>query len=633
MPFTESQRKSSNKVNLYGVEWGALVHPVAREMEMIRRGGQWTIKSGSKAGTTVGNGMFFHMRRFQELVWPDKIWKKGPYVNYWAEKILECWIEAQYLGIMGCAASSKSDGLASIILTDWYAFPDCTTTLVTSTDIKSLERRIWGYVKNYHRRAKAAVKWLPGHLIEGKQVIIQDARDQFEEGREFKCGIMGVPTLRGNQFVGLGPLIGLHNKRVRLIADEANLCPRGYLDATSNLSKCPDFKMAALGNPNETTNAHGIVCEPASELGGWEGGIDQSPGTKTWKTRFPRGVCLQLPGSDSPNLKAPEGEEPPFPFLITRQQMSDDATIWGKDDWHYAMFTEAKMPHGQGSRRIITRQQCERGGALLEPFWRDTRIKKIAFLDAAYRGVGGDRCVFGELQFGYEAKSDMDVQPDGSLIVRQQNFPQGRMIIALIDLMIIPINAEGNAAPAEDQIVEFVRHQCEARSIPSQSFWYDAGMKTSLVTAFARLWEIGNSLDFGGSPSTDYASEQIQIPCKDYYSKFVTELWYSFRYCVEAKQFRGLTKEAMWEFAAREWKITKGNKIEVESKIEMKDKSGRSPDLADAICIGLHGAKKAGFVISRLVSTKQKKQPDDWTARLAAKARKLWHSGDLQNAA
>lgn len=629
MAFTKTSRKSSNKILLYGLEWPALHHPVSIEMDMISGGGQWT----TKRGDPVGNGLFFHMKRFQELVWPEKIWKKGPFVNHWAEKILECWIAAKYLGIMGCAASGKSDNIASILLTDWYPFPDCTTTVVTSTDLKSLERRIWGYVKSYHRRAKAAIHWLPGHLVEGKQMIINDAREEFSEGREFKNGIMGVPTLRGGQFVGLGPLIGLHNKRVRLVCDEANLVPRAYLDATPNLSKCQDFKMGALGNPNETTNAHGIVCEPSEKLGGWEGGIDQEPGTKTWETRFPQGICLQLPGSDSPNMQAPEGEEPPFPFLITRQQLEDDGAVWGKDDWHYAMFDEAKMPRGQGSRRIITRQQCERGGALLEPFWRDSRITKIAFLDAAYRGVGGDRCIFGELQFGYEAKSDLDIQPDGSLIVRQQNFPQGRMIIALIDLVIVPIHAEKDAPPAEDQIAVFVKDQCEARGIPSQRFWYDAGMKTSLVTAFARLWEIGNSLDFGGAPSADYVSEQIQIPCKDYYSKFVTELWYSFRYCVEAKQFRGLTKEAMWEFAAREWKNTAGNKIEVESKPDMKLKTGRSPDLADAIVVGLHGAKKAGFVISRLVSTAHKKRIDDWTKRLKDKARKIWHSGDLQSAA
>lgn len=624
MASIKNSRKSSNKILLYGLEWPALHHPVSIEMDMISGGGQWT----TKRGETAGNGLFFHMKRFQQLVWPEeKKWYE------WAELELDCYIKYTYIGEMGCAAAGKSSSAASNHLTDWYCHADCTTVLVSSTDMKALELRVWGMIKAYHRAAKRAFPWLPGHLIEGRQMIILSAKDEFQEGRDFKNGLVAVPCKKGTAWVGLGSYVGIHNKRVSVLADESNLMPRAFLDSTSNLSKCERFKLHALGNPNETTNAHGMICEPSEKLGGWEGGIDQAPGTKTWETRFPNGICIQLPGSDSPNMKVSEDAPPPFPFLMTRKQMEDDGIIWGKDDWHYTMMNEAKMPRGQGSRRIITRQQCERGGALLEPFWRDSRITKIAFLDAAYRGVGGDRCIFGELQFGYEAKSDLDIQPDGSLIVRQQNFPQGRMIIALIDLVIVPIHAEKDAPPAEDQIAVFVKEQCEARGISSQRFWYDAGMKTSLVTAFARLWEIGNSLDFGGAPSADYVSEQIQIPCKDYYSKFVTELWYSFRYCVEAKQFRGLTKEAMWEFAAREWKNTAGNKIEVESKSDMKLKTGRSPDLADAIVVGLHGAKKAGFVISRLVSTAHKKRIDDWTKRLKDKARKIWHSGDLQSAA
>jgi len=627
--FIKTQvRKSSGRFKRYGVWWQPTADPVNMELQMIRHGGRWEKQDGEMAG----DGLYAHFRKFQELVWPGRLWEKGPFKNYWAEKCLEVYLEYTYVGVLGCAASSKSSSFGCNALTDWYAWPDCTTVLVSSTDLRSLELRIWGMIKGYHKDAKRCRDWIPGHLIEGRQMIIQDQQQEFKEGRDFKNGIVAVPLRRGSTFVGLGPTIGIHNKRVRLIADEANLCPRSFLDSTSNLSKCEDFKLVGLGNPNETTNAHGFLCEPSLELGGWESGIDQTPSTKTWQTRFPNGVALQLPGSDCPNMKAPEGEEPPFPFLITREQLADDAKIWGLDDWHYKMMDEGMMPRGQGSRRVLTRQSCIKFGAFKGPKWRDSRRTRIAFLDAAYRGVGGDRCVFGELQFGPEAESNPDILTS-ALVFQDNKGDRLRQILALIDLMVIPISAEKGAEPPEDQIVKFVMDQCRARSISPENFFFDAGMRTSLVTAFSRVWTpMVNSIDCGGKPSDHLVSMEIQKPCKDYYSKFITELWFSVRLVVESGQFRGMTESACTEFCQREWKLVAGNKIEVETKEEMKEKTGRSPDEADSIAIGVHGAKLRGFVIARSRPEKDPDRGPDWRDKIKDRAKKLWNSGNLNYA-
>lgn len=561
----------STRFEKYGLHWNYGVSPLKMEMDMIAHGG--SIKK--RDGSTAGNGLFFHMKRFQEILWPELKW------NRWRDEMLRCFLDYRYVGVAGCAASGKSDSFGCNVLADWYVFSDCTSVLISSTDLKTLELRVWGMIKKYHRAAKELHPWLPGHLIEGKQMIVLSQKEEAADGRDFKNGLIGVACRRGNQFVGLGPLVGIHNKRVRMLADELSLMPRALLDATSNLSKCEDFKIIGLGNPSETTNAHGVLCEPAVELGGWEGGIDQSPKTKTWKTKFPDGICLQTPGSDSPNYDVPEDQEPSYPFLMTRQQMTEDAKIWGLEDWHYTMMNDARMPRGQGSRRIITRQMCEKFGATLEPFWRDTNITKIAFLDAAYRGVGGDRCVFGELQFGRESEStgDMGVQLVSNLISQGKNYPQGRLIVALVDLVTIPITAVIGGESAEDQIVKFVKEKCEARAIPPANFYFDSGMRTSLVTAFSRLWSTDiNSVDCGSKPSEGIVSSEIRVSCREYYSKFITELWFSVRLAIESRQFRGLNKDAMWEFCAREWKTVSGNKIEVESKEEMRQKTGRSPD-------------------------------------------------------
>lgn len=611
---------------VYGTYWPKYMEQLSIEFSLIKCGG--TIKN--KDGSIAGKGLFWHWQKAKSLIWPEFEQTR------WDDLRTRCFLEHTYIGEMGCAAGGKSQSAACNFLLDWYLFPSCTTTLVTSTDIPSLELRVWGMMKGYHRSAKERFPWIPGYLIEGRRMITVDPRKDCEEGRDFRNGIIAVPLKKGAAFVGLQSLVGIHNKRVRLLGDELNLCPKVFLDSTSNLSKAEQWKLMGLGNPNETTNAHGALCEPAVELGGWEGGIDQTPKTKTWKTRWPNGICIQTPGSDSPNLDDPPGSPVRYPFLITREQIEHDAQIWGRDDWHFTMMVDGKMPRGQGSRRVITRQMCAKGRALEEPIWRDSRRTRIGFLDAAFGGVGGDRCVFGELQFGYEAEP---LPEPGGVIVPLANADPfstaQRQIIALIDLIVIPINAEKGSDEPQDQIALAVKEQCEKRGIPPENFFYDAAMRTVLVTAFARLWSSQvNALDSMGKPDDRMVSAQIQVKCSDYYSKRVTQFWYDMRHCIEALQFRGLTQDAMSEGCIREFKQVSGNKIEVESKEDMKTKSGRSPDLFDAICYGLHGAMKRGFVISKIGAVRERLNPgkEAWKREAETKAHEAWHKGDLEYA-
>lgn len=609
---------------LYGLLWPELMAPLEIEFQMIRGGGQWT----KKAGGIAGNGMLWHWQRAKKLIWPDFEQHR------WDELRTKCFLEYTYIGEMGCAAGGKSQSACCNFLLWWYLYPQHTTVLVSSTDIPSLENRVWGMMKGYHRIAKERWPWIPGYLIEGKRMITLDPRQDCEEGRDFRNGCQAIPCKKGSAYVGMGSYVGIHNKRVGLLGDELNLMPRAFMDSTSNLSKAEEFKLVGLGNPNEVGNAHGFLCEPATEIGGWDGGVDQTPNTKTWKTRWPKGVAIQTPGSDSPNMDFPPDQPPRYPFLITRKNIEDDAAIWGRDDWHFTMMVDGKMPRGQGSRRVITRQMCLKGRAMEEPIWRDSRRTRIGFLDAAYRGVGGDRCVFGELAVGYEAEPLPEPgKPIFPLANREPDIPGNRQIIALIDLLVIPISGEKGSDEPEDQIVGFVKEQCGNRGIPPENFFFDAGMRTSLVTAFARLWSAQvESIDSMGRPDERRVSANIDVLCVNYYSNKVTQIWYDMRHCIEAQQFRGLTDEAMREGCIREFKQVKGNKIEVETKADMKVKSGRSPDLFDAICYGLHGAQKRGFVISKIGAIRERMDPTPqrWKENAREKANQLWHSQDLE---
>lgn len=114
-------------------------------------------------------------------------------------------------------------------------------------------------------------------------------------------GVIVHNCKRGQSFQGIEEYIGIKNRHLRLLADELQFLPKVFVDGIANLNKNPDFKCVGSGNPKDTTDALGCLCEPAAHLGGWDGGIDQTPRTKTWEIRFPKGICIQLPGSDSPN--------------------------------------------------------------------------------------------------------------------------------------------------------------------------------------------------------------------------------------------------------------------------------------------------------------------------------------------
>ena len=377
----------------------------AIEMQMIRQGGTYR---------GHGNGLFFHFKAFISLLWPEHVWHR------WNELELQCYLNYRIIGEMGPASAGKTRSATIHVLADYYVWSDCTTVLMSSTEREMLEMRCWGEAKKLHREAQSRFpELIPGNLIESRQRIITDSRFENSEGRDFRNGICGVPCKKGGSYVGLGSFAGIKNKRLRMVADECHLMNRVFVDAIANLNKNADFKCVALGNPKDTTDALGVICEPAAHLGGWDGGIDQSPKTKTWPTRFDQGICVQLVGSDSPNLDGQLG----IP-LIDQKAIDADIAFYGRDSLQFTMMDEGRMPRGQGLRRVITRQMCLKFGAMEPAIWKNDKRTKIGFLDAAYGSVGGDRCVYGELEFGSD--------------------PNDRQILELTKTMLVPISVEVN---------------------------------------------------------------------------------------------------------------------------------------------------------------------------------------------
>jgi len=155
-------------------------------------------------------------------------------------------------------------------------------------------------------------------------------------------------------------------------------------------------------------------------------------------------------------------------------------------------------------------------------------------------------------------------------------------------------------------------------------------MRTSLVQKMTQLWSTKPvAIDFGGKPSEGTVSAEIQTSCRDYYFNFVTELWYSVRLIIESEQFRGLDEETMKEGCQREYKRVGGNKIQIETKADFKEKAGYSPDRFDALVTGICGAKMRGFAIRRMNAPAAEEEDQLWKLKLRDQAKAFHEDGEL----
>ena len=525
-------------------------------------------------GVRYGGGMAFHTKGAMAALWPWFDW------HLWSDLLVKSFSEHNEVGVMGPGSSGKTYVASAWALTQCYVWPQGTTVIISTTTREGLQLRVWGSIKELHKKAKARRAWLPGKVHESRYALSTGTDPDAEpgDGVDFRDGIIGVACKVGGQFVGISNYVGIKNDRIILVADEASLMQRGFLDAVPNLRKNPVFKLVALGNPKDRNDALGVVCEPAPETGGWDG-LPYEEKTRTWKTRTPGGLAVQLCGYDTPNGKFGKGMNP-YRGIITPEQIAADLAYYGRDSLQFAMMNLGVMPRDGGSRRIVTATFCEEKGAFEEAVWQAAdRITRVIGLDAAYSGVGGDRCVMMPMMFGPDRSGVQILAFDGAPV-------------------IVPVDVR-STVPAEEQIARFVMEWATARGIPPENVGFDSTGRGTLMSAFARLWsQHVVPIEFGGKPSERPCRQGDPKTEVDAYDRKVTALWYASRMAVESRQVRAMPREVAEEGGMREWGVERSGKVSVEPKHRTKERMGRSPDLYDAFVVALETARMRGFSIA-----------------------------------
>jgi hypothetical protein len=507
-----------------------------------------------------GLGAFRHFKNVVAFLWPKMIW------NPWLEKQIESLCENQWVCWAGCGASGKTYAASLYSMVYFLAAPLQTSIILTSTTAKMIRKRAWPVIQDLYRTCKGGY---PSHMVDSKTTL------QAIRGDD-KHAIFAIPVLDGATSKAVANIQGIRSPRTMVIVDEATDTPEAAFEACSNLQKgTTEFKFLAIGNPHSKFDQHGRFAAPKS---GWSG---ISIEDEEWETE--RGVCLRFDGLRSPNVLAGKTK---YSFLISDDQVRQAQKYDGEDSPKFWKYTRGMWSPEGVCKTVLSENLVEKYRVMFPAVF----VKKshmMAGLDPAFNG--GDRCV---IQLG-----------------RYGDFENGKMGISLEKNEIIQIDAK-SSEPVHFQIASRVRAICEENNVKPQHLAIDAtGEGGGLCDILAKTWNPSiQRVEFGGKASDRPVSPEDHRKSSEVYANKVTELWFSVRQWVINEQLRGMHHEAVIEFCERVFDDKKRMTI-IERKVDMKARTGKSPDFADAITLVVEMARRLGGYAS---ATRQRGGVSSW---------------------
>jgi len=518
-----------------------------------------------------GLGTFNHFVNVSKMVWPKMSW------NPWLEAQVESLCEHDYVGWAGCGASGKTFGATLFATVWWLANPSKTTVVLTSTTAKMIRKRMWANLQELVRKSRG----FPGNMVDSKMSL------QAIKGDD-RHSISAIAVAEGNTSKAVANIQGIHAERVMVIIDEATDTPEAAFEACTNLSKgCREFKMLVIGNPASKYDPHGRFCTPAK---GWRSVTIED---QHWLTE--RGMCRRFDGMKSPNIS--EGRTK-YPYLITHDQVLSAMRHEGEQSPTFWKYTRGFWSPDGMVKTVLSESIIETYTPTRKLVFT-TNVQVVASLDP---GFGGDRCV---LRFAKVGTANDKVS------------------ILFGDVIHISPNAQ-LTEPVHYQIANRVKEECSQRGVPPDKFALDSsGEGGGLADILTREWGVVHRVEFGGSASTIPVSDEDSRPCNEAYDRKVTELWFSMRKWVVEERVGGMDMETLQEFCARMFDDSK-RKISVETKTVMKQRTGKSPDLADAAVVLLDLVRKTAVLEPRATKV------DKVWEKLVREADSIYHDEQIE---
>lgn len=475
--------------------------------------------------------------------------------NDWSELMMDKFTQGDEIVISGPSASWKTTSAAWYANKVWQAAPAHTKVILTSTTLDALKAKLWKEVVHCYRISEPF-----GNLVQSRTCI------QWLKGDD-GAGIFGAAIASdGDVEKVVNKIKGRHEPRVLVICDEMPTVNEAIVEACINLQAgCEWFQFIGIGNPESELDPHGQMSEPKD---GWE---TISVDSETWETKR-GGIAIHLDGLKSPNIR-----NDIYPGLIRQRDIDNTIRHYGEDSPQFWRERRGFWAPQGITKTVLSPAMITKFHARDPATWVESYTMGAA-LDPAFEG--GDRCILRIGKCGEMDEAGSLSQPYRS------DLKKSRMVLSLEEIVPIKV-AVSSDEPIHYQIVRKVRQECESRNISPRMFALDStGEGGGLASIFQKEWsqEI-LCIEFGGRPSTRPVSVTNPKRADQEYDRRVTELWYQFRNLVTSNQIRNLDASTASEFCRRYYE-PKASMVYLETKVQMKTRTKRSPDLADAtVCL------------------------------------------------
>lgn len=535
----------------YGRYWDKSVDDLTIELAAFRS--RFVEEPGGGLGAAA------HFWEVVNILWGPDNEQKQFIRNPWSEKMLEEALAHKFLSVAGAASSGKSLFYAIYAIVNWLADPANTTVLITSTSLKESKGRIWADVEEWWNAAQKKCNGaLPGKLVSSLGLLkLEDTTGEVKTSD--RSGLHLIAGEKKKEKDTIGKLIGYKNKRLLFIGDEMPELSAALIEAaTGNLDSSEKewFQFIGIGNPNSVYDPHGMFSKPKA---GWK---SVNPSVFEWETDL--GYCIRFDAYQSPNILAGRVI---YKWLPTLEKVDSKKEELGAESLAFWRMWRGFWCATGGTESVVSEADiigydCE---AKVRK-WKNDQFKRVAFLDAGFT-TGGDRSIAYFAKFGVNEATDLETL----------EFEDYEVLFA--DVMI-------KDKAHSFQVATQFKEKCETRGIPPEL----AGVDDTGAAAFGDIvhtvWSRQvRRVNFGGAASKLQVSAHDKRLACDRYKNRVTEIWCCLREYMRGNQIRGICPDLAVELTARKMISKKSGedlKARVESKEQMRDRTGKSPDIADA---------------------------------------------------
>lgn len=514
-----------------------------------------------------GLGQQGHLRNAMMLLWPEVYGGEAePGIPRWRddlELLTWAWCNHRVISVIGHASAAKTHTFGHIAAASYIADPLNSIITLTSTHLPGLRKRLWADTVSAIRTAQISENVFGGQRFD---VRSHDMTIRPAGTKEDKYVIEGIATDRGQDAVE--KIQGTHSRRRRyVVIDEAQGTPSAIFEAAANLMTDPDFRMAQLANPTRRYSEFGTWCEPE---GGWshiDPDVDQF-----WETKR-GGICVRLDGLKSANIKAGKTV---FPFLIRQDYLDSVAKAFGEGSPRWWTFVRGWFaPEGMFGvvfpSSVLNRAE--------KPITYQMKPTRVAALDPAFEG--GDQCVLCIGEFGAANNSTHALN--------------------LISSTAIKVVVTEKSDPMDYLIANEVKRLCLKHDVRPENFILDVtGAGRGVAAILEKEWSPEISKCNFGAGATDRRMKKTDTEnCSELFDRFVSELWWAGRAWMEENLVGGLNEDFKLlrdQLSARQYETVKDKKIRIETKKEMKERLGYSPDEGDAFVLLIELLRRKGAV-------------------------------------